>query len=193
MSFRRFPPERRPDDVIVVKANYSDYFDELKVDFKSRCGYCGSFDKRRNNDFEIDHFIPQRVLKDTKPNAYKNLVYSCKSCNRSKSGKWISDDEAPSFINDKGFIDPCEKEYDTHFIRHSSGDIIWNSDHGKWIYRELALFNIQHTIFWLLEDVRNSITECKRIIDTKGKTPELNDSLVALYMIEESFLDKLFE
>ncbi|MDP5202354.1 HNH endonuclease [Flavobacterium sp. DG2-3] len=191
MSFRRTPPARRLH--IANKSDYREYFLELKEDFKLRCGYCGSFDKRRNNDFEIDHFVPQRVLNEIKTNEYKNLVYSCKSCNRSKSGKWISDDENISIVNEEGFIDPCNEEYDTHFIRHTDGDINWTSNIGKWIYRELSLFNIQHTIFWLLEDIRNSIDECRNIMRSEGETQELKDCLLALYIIEEEFLNKIFK
>lgn len=190
MSFRINRPSRRND--ISPKGNYRDYRSELKTDFYNRCGYCDSFDLRRSNDFEIDHFVPQRVFIKFKPNDYFNLVYSCKSCNRSKSGKWITNNENTNLSNNLGFIDPCNEEYETHFIRHSNGDINWNSETGKWMYRELSLFNIQHSVLWMLENVRNAINECRVIIKEKGENETLKDCLLALFLIEENYLNKLF-
>lgn len=190
MSFRINTPSRRNN--VLPKGNYRDYRNELKADFYNRCGYCDSFDLRRSNDFEIDHFVPQRVFIKFKPNDYINLVYSCKSCNRSKSGKWITNDENINLINNLGFIDPCNAEYENHFIRDNNGDINWNSETGKWMYRELSLFNIQHSVLWMLENVRNAINECRAIIKEKGENETLKDCLLALFLIEENYLNKLF-
>lgn len=190
MSFRINKPIRR--DGIESKGNYRDYRNDLRKDFFYRCGYCDSFDLRRANDFEIDHFVPQRVFNKFKPNDYSNLVYSCKSCNRSKSGKWITDKEDVNLLNNLGFIDPCDEEYEKHFIRHNNGDINWNSETGKWMYRELSLFNIQHSVIWMLENIRNAISECKAIIEIKGESEILKDCLLALFLIEENYLNKLF-
>lgn len=49
------------------------------------------------NAIEIDHFVPQRIAPE-RENDYSNLVYACYECNRKKSGKWPSEEEARSYI-----------------------------------------------------------------------------------------------
>lgn len=66
------------------KTDYQDYRDELKEDFGHICGYCGKSEKVTKNTFEIDHFVPKFFAPERK-NGYKNLVYSCFTCNRKKS------------------------------------------------------------------------------------------------------------
>lgn len=190
VEYRKDQPERRPN--VEEKGDYKDYHDLLREDFNCRCGYCDSFDIRRNNDFELDHFIPQRLLNTISKNNYYNLVYSCKSCNRAKSGKWATDNELESLDGEKGFIDPCADNYHLHFVRHDDGDINWNSNTGKWMYRELALFNIQHSIAWILEKLRNAIEDGKKILNEKPDNPTVKEGLLALYIIEDKFLNKLF-
>ncbi|MEM9001055.1 MAG: HNH endonuclease signature motif containing protein [Bacteroidota bacterium] len=189
IAFRNSIPSRSNPS---IKPNHTDYFEDLRNDFNCRCGYCDSFDLRRNNDFEVEHFRPQRVLNLIAPNEYSNLIYSCKSCNRAKSGTWPSNDENVNLVGNTGFIDPVETEYENHFIRYDDGEIDWNTELGKWMYRELALFNIQHSILWMLERLRNSIDEAKRILKEDPENLIKKDALIALYEYEEVYLNKLF-
>lgn len=184
-------PARNPNPT--SKSKYGDYFDELRNDFNSRCGYCDSFDLRRNNDFEIDHFVPKRVFSKIKANDYHNLVYSCKSCNRSKSGKWPSHDETIGIINDRGFVDPCTEVYDTHFSRYNNGDIDWETELGKWMYCELSLYNPKHSILYNLEKLMRAIKEAQRLAEDKPDNIIVHKGLTALFLIQESYLNKLFD
>ncbi len=189
-QFRLDHPQRSAPD---PAPRYQDYFDTLRTDFNQRCGYCDSFDLRRSNDFEIDHWRPKRVLVKISPNDYSNLVYSCKSCNRSKSGKWPSDDEDIDIIDgDQGFMDPTHNDYHTHFVRCDNGEIYWVTTLGKWMYQELSLYNIQHSILWMLERIRSAIEEAKTIRDAKPDNQIVKDGMLALYEIEEAYLNKLF-
>ena len=191
IPFRSKTPVRNPNQG--KKARYTAYFDQLKEDFNSRCGYCDSFDLRRTNDFEIDHFVPQRVFSKLKHNDYHNLVYSCKSCNRSKRGTWPSDDETVAILGNSGFVDPCLPEYNSHFSRYENGEIDWESDLGIWMYRELSLFNPKHSILWQLEKLMGAIEEAKTIVEKNSDNLKLNKGLSALFLIQENYLDKLFD
>ena len=86
MLFREHTPQRR--DNIEEKKNYRDYRIPLREDFNYRCGYCDDRDFPRVEYFEIDHLIPQKIMKVKKDNDYKNLVYACHSCNNAKRAKW---------------------------------------------------------------------------------------------------------
>ncbi len=189
-SFRKNTPTRRIDPV--VKSKYGDYFDLLREDFLKRCGYCDSFDLRRDNDFEIDHFVPRRVFSKVKENDYNNLVYSCKSCNRSKSGKWPSNDENISVVGNVGFIDPCDNKYDNQFYRDKDGEIQYETEHGRWMYLELSLYNPKHSILWYLEKIMKDIKEAKMLADIKPDDIKVIKGLNALLLIQDKYLNKLF-
>ncbi|MDR7130181.1 uncharacterized protein (TIGR02646 family) [Algoriphagus sp. 4150] len=188
-EFRSIHPKRSEQE---QRPRYQDFFDTIREDFNQRCGYCDSFDLRRSNDFEIDHWRPKRVLRNISQNDYSNLAYACKSCNRSKSGKWPSNNEDIDIINDQGFIDPTSDDYSRHFAKCNNGEIYWVTPLGKWMYNELSLYNVQHSILWLLEKIRNAIEEAKTIRQEKPDNPIIIESMLALYEIEEVYLNKLF-
>ncbi|MCB9196786.1 MAG: HNH endonuclease [Flavobacteriales bacterium] len=190
IPFRNTDPARSTP---ASKPRHTDYFLELRNDFNMRCGYCDSFDLRRNNDFEVDHYRPRRVLVQIRHNDYSNLVYSCKSCNRTKSGKWPSNDETIPHLGNTGFVDPVDPLYSTHLCRYDTGEIDWETDLGRWMYQELGLFNNQHAILWFLEKLRNAIEEGNAL---KKKFPDnhtITAGRLALYELEEVYLNKLFD
>lgn len=80
MTIPRIPrssPEPRSDSL--------DYREELRADFWFSCGYCGiSESEGQGIGFEIDHYLPHEHFPRLK-NTYKNLIYSCRVCNRYKS------------------------------------------------------------------------------------------------------------
>ncbi|MFP9097758.1 HNH endonuclease [Flavobacterium sp. RHBU_24] len=158
MSFREADkiPARR--NIITAVASYSAHRPDLIIDFKQRCGYCNDIHIYRIASFEIDHFIPR--IRKKKPflsiktdTDYSNLVYSCKSCNNAKRNKWPTDDENIPNRDDKGFIDPCDIEYDSQFIRLPNGQIRAVTKLGDWIYKELRLDKPQHEIIYNLEQL----------------------------------------
>lgn len=140
MTVRIKAPKRRltPDKSERGK-NHSKHRPNLKEDFNHHCGYCGAYDGfgYRGTNFEIDHFIPKEFLKKTNSAIgfckYDNLIYSCRSCNNSKSSLWPSEDENIHNKNNEGFVDPCIDEYEEHLYRTSEGAILWKSDLGKWM------------------------------------------------------------
>ncbi len=159
--FREKTPERRAD--VVDKSRYQDYKQELREDFNTRCGYCNDHEEWRNSFYEIDHFIPKTLLNEDEYTDYTNLVFSCRYCNSSKSKKWPTNDRYKCNDGRVGFTDPCNKAYDSQFVRNSMGEIIPQSVLGKWMYRELKLYLNRHSILWQIEKIEKILKEFKRL------------------------------
>ena len=86
MDLRERIPTRRFDPKSV--SDYHQYKEDLREDFKCRCGYCNDHDYFRTTDYQIDHFVSRTQMKRIELTDYSNLVYSCRSCNNSKRAKW---------------------------------------------------------------------------------------------------------
>lgn len=153
-------------------SRYQNYKDFLIEDFGGRCGYCNSYYGIVKKDYHIDHFIPQRIIKKYSThsyllNDYSNLIYACPSCNRSKSGKWPSEDPDIITCESGGFVNPCTDEYDALFYRSSQGEIIVREDNNNahYIHKELKLFLRRHQIVWKIETLMGLIKEKGTIQD----------------------------
>jgi len=140
MNVREELPERRKTPTkSELGNNYRKHKPDLQDDFNSCCGYCGAFDSfgYTKTYFEIDHFVPKDFLLESKSkiglSKYSNLVYSCRFCNNYKSKHWPSQRDDIYIKGEEGFIDPCDKDYETHLYRTTEGAIMWNSNIGKWM------------------------------------------------------------
>jgi hypothetical protein len=139
LPVRRTVPSKSPKE-----GKWSEHKPDLREDFYSHCGYCGSYDGYRHTWFEVDHFIPKSLFKPLKiisTVAYTNLVYSCKFCNNNKLSKWPSQNVNVPNINNEGFVDPCDKKYDNHLFRTNDGGIMWMTDLGKWMWKYAFKFD----------------------------------------------------
>ena len=177
--FRKNIPKRRKVSKNVK--SYKSHRKKLVADFNHRCGYCDCIDSFRRISYEIDHFIPKAYLKkvflslkeyELEEQRYSNLVYSCQSCNNAKGENWPSNSMVNSYINNIGFIDPCNPEYDNQFSRNENGEIIPQTKLGKWIHDTLNLEKPEHSIIWHLEQLDMTIKEIKNI-PKKNKKPQL--------------------
>ena len=119
--------------------NYRSYKKYLIIDFYNRCGYCDGGDTWHggHKHFHIDHFAPKDQFPGIKT-AYSNLIYSCPSCNLSKSNKW------------PGFLNPITDDLNTHFERDDNGSIIGISDIAKSMIISLNLNLERHSVIWKL-------------------------------------------
>lgn len=178
IPFRKETPNRR--DIKTVVTKYTDHRNDLKTDFKCRCGYCNDIDTWRTAWFEIDHFVPQKYLKNIKDTDYSNLVYSCRSCNNSKRAHWPTGNELIHNQYDEGFIDPCNDEYGHQFVRGLDGKISHSTPLGKWMYYKLKLHKPQHEVIWNIEETYYLINECKEILN-EIDSPKIKDRLLTLY------------
>ena len=143
MNVRDLLPERRLLPTKTPKeGKWTKHKPDLRIDFHSHCGYCGSYDGYRHTWYDVDHFIPKSLLDGKISNVkYSNLVYSCKFCNNNKLDKWPTKDISIPNQNNQGFIDPCDTEYDNHLYRTNDGGIMWNTDLGKWMCTQAFKFD----------------------------------------------------
>lgn len=176
-------------------SKYQDYREFLKEDFGGRCGYCNSYYGIVKKDYHIDHFVPKRIFKNLSThshllNDYSNLIYACPSCNKSKSGKWPSEDPDITICESGGFVNPCSDEYDTLFYRNGQGEIIYREDNNTadYIHRELKLFLSRHQIAWKIETLMG-------LIRKHGTNQEPNEESVKDKLTSElmHYLGKHFE
>lgn len=157
LAFRKVKPTKR-NIPYNAQSKYQDYREYLKEDFNGRCGYCDSYYGIVKKDYHIDHFVPKRVFEKFNThkhllNDYNNLIYTCPSCNRSKSGKWPSENPDVALTEKGGFINPCLDEYGEFFFRADNGGILVEEDNfvAVYIYKELSLFLNRHQITWKIE------------------------------------------
>lgn len=177
-NFRDHTPKRR--NITKEVNHYNQHRDDLKKDYQNRCGYCNDSDQWRTIWFEIDHFVPQKHLKKIKDTDYSNLVYSCRSCNNAKRKTWPTQDENVHHINNQGFIDPCDEEYNKQFSRSQNGRIKYKTPLGEWIYNQLKFYKPQHEIIWNIERLDKLIEECEKELVTINNN-SLKNSLLILY------------
>jgi hypothetical protein len=155
---RRLTPSKKPTG----KA-WSKHKPDLQTDFHFHCGYCGSYDGFRHTYFEVDHFVPKLLFeKNTNISycQYDNLVYSCKFCNNKKLAQWPSNDETIHNLNNEGFVDPCDADFDTHIYRTQKGSIRWKTDLGKWMVEKGFKFDERDfgiRLLWELNQLRKTI------------------------------------
>ncbi|WP_436414123.1 HNH endonuclease [Petrimonas sp.] len=175
--FRIKHPQRR--NITRLVNSYSDHKNDLRIDFHQHCGYCDCWDKFKTTYFEIDHFIPENILTIMPKTDYRNLVYSCRSCNNAKRAKWPTENENIHNQNNQGFIDPCHDNYALQFERTDNGEIKWTTELGKWMFITLKLGKPQHAIIWQLEQLDDIIAQIRQIID-ENPNHYLKDKLLKM-------------
>lgn len=69
------------------KSNYSEYREELRLDFWFSCAYCSKTEiEALGIGFQIDHYEPVDERSDLE-NDYTNLMYACQLCNGHKNAR----------------------------------------------------------------------------------------------------------
>ena len=167
-NFRDFPPQRT---CTKTYANYRSFKSYLAKDFNNRCGYsdCPDIWFGGSNNFHIDHFIPWKNY-PANPNLktdYANLVYCCSYINIVKS-------------NDEGdYIDPCNADFNLHFIRDRRGSILPKpgSIPGNYMYKSLKLFMLRYQIIWVVDRLFRKMNLFKSAIES-SPDGELKNSLL---------------
>ncbi len=120
--------------------DYQSYRDWLRDEFTFRCVYCLHREQwyQRGGVFHIEHFEP--VASSPERNAeYKNLLYSCATCNQAKGDAL-------------GLPDPCEVAFSDCLRVLSDGQIEPLSRAGYLLVQVLRLNNadnVRHRSRWL--------------------------------------------
>ncbi|MBS4709339.1 HNH endonuclease [Aeromonas caviae] len=172
--------------IIDKKSSYSLCKGELREDFSSKCGYCDSPDyySGGRKGFHIDHFAPKSKFVDLK-NDYGNLIYCCPVCNIGKGDDWPSDSSNESYLNDIGYIDPCDPLYQKNLVRNADGTIVPLTPLGRYIHKKLKLSLKRRQICWLMERMEKQMIELTRIMLQQGSNPADVDTLCKL--VQEYF------
>lgn len=149
------------------KTKYADYKPYLKKDFCGRCAYCNLLDESITTPFEVDHFIPRAVFKDTRMDLdtdYTNLVYSCKKCNIAKRDQFSGDIGAAKPTNEL-FYDPVLTDYNSVFYRNHFGAIDSDDAKGRRTIKNLKLYRPIHILAWLCEEIYETAEKLEREIN----------------------------
>jgi len=164
LPIRRLVPTKTPNE-----GRWTEHKPDLQKDFHYHCGYCGSYDGYRHTWYEVDHFIPKSLLDGEISNVeYSNLVYSCKFCNNKKLAKWPTEDITVPNADNQGFVDPCDKAYDTHLYRMDDGGIMWKTALGKWMWKEAFKFderNYAIKLLWEVNQIRKLVLAYAKELD----------------------------
>lgn len=173
---------------------YSKYKPYLAQDFCNRCAYCNLSDCRITTPFEVDHFIPETVFKHTHPELktdYNNLIYSCKKCNGTKSGKFKGDMSAENPTNEM-FYDPVQVDYNKIFFRNEFGAIDSNDTKGREMIKNLKLYRPIHILGWLCEEIDKTADSLELAISketNETKKREMEQACIKLNAQYRSYIN----
>lgn len=168
----------------------------LVEDFDHRCAYCDDLDKISGgyDSYHVEHFAPKEKFSELKF-MYDNLLYACPYCNRCKNDDWPSDDPKVSVVDNKGYVDPCTKEYYNHLDRNEmTGNIIFKTELGEYMYNKMKLYLRRHAIIYMLDKLSLKRGELKKSID-KDKEHDKNteEKEAILRSIDDEFFKYYYE
>ena len=158
----------------------------LAIDFKHRCAYCDDLDSIYGGErtYDVEHFAPKEKFPELEF-TYDNLLYACTYCNNSKSNDWPSDDSAVCVVGERGYIDPCKKEYYNHLDRdEDTGRIQYRSELGKYMYNHLKLYLKRHEIIYMLDKLQTKIKQLEESIQidkTDGVDTSKKEEFLSMY------------
>lgn len=156
-SFRSTQPKRTCK---LKYKNYREYKPHLRKDFKRNCGYCDDSDVYcgGQNAFHIDHFRPLKLF-PAMEYEYVNLIYACSYCNIAKSDDWPCAGTDLCNFKGRGYVDPCDPDFETHFERNDYGRISPKTDVGRYMFIQLKLGLRRHELIWMLTQLATLIQE----------------------------------
>ncbi len=180
MALRELKPARRD---IAAKLKYTDYREDLRTDFNGCCGYCDDSDAYTDSIcFHIDHFAPKSQFAELET-SYANLIYACRFCNMRKSYHWIGLDSTVPNDGSRGFVDPCDDQYDDHLERTAEGAIVSKTVLGRYMVNRLNLHLIRHQVLWNSRRARKLREEIDPLIE-RFKQAELPKSEAYIALLE---------
>ncbi len=163
MLRNEIPKRSKTGQFATTNRTYKKY---LMEDFKHKCAYCGDLDSIScgSRFYHVEHFAPKEKFPQLEF-VYDNLVYACPFCNGHKSDKWVSNDPNINVVGDKGFVDPCNIEYDNHLDRDDSGKIYAKTKLGQYMIEELNLFLKRHEIIYNIELLKDKTEKLIKSIE----------------------------
>jgi uncharacterized protein (TIGR02646 family) len=126
---------RRSD--IPVLDNFQEYKPYLRQDFHYVCVYCRVHENELGGPriFTVEHYRPKDhfpyLLTD-----YTNLLYACAVCNSFKREDWHDGDPLTC---EKGYLDPCQHDYDMYFSYTAEHKIEGRISCARYMIKRLRL------------------------------------------------------
>lgn len=192
-NFREKTPIKRDAPRSVKK--YREFKPDLKEDYYSRCGYCNDLDFWSGGwrFFQLDHFVPKKLLATIAEDDYSNLIYSCFFCNNSKRAKWPTKDEKVHNDGVSGFVHPTEEDYINHLSRDVKGNIVGLTAVGRYMIKAMKLDLKRHAIIWNLERLEMLLDEVEPLFEANhDKIPEaLAKRITAIFIAHRKYLKLL--
>lgn len=185
--FRSNHPQRKYTGA--AKTRYIDYRDDLRNDFNQRCGYTDCLDMWWAGGFQVDHFAPQNPkLNDAtkeakflaKQHSYENLIYACPQVNRAKSNDWASDDPDISILEERGYLHPCDVNFNDYFERTNTGGIVPKDDPiARYMWSKLRLYLKRYELYWRLDQIIEKLEKLIVLKDTVNLPDEIKTEALA--------------
>lgn len=116
----------------------------LRIEFAYACAYCLSLEAEiaalaQFGLFEVEHFKPEAKFGHLRT-IYKNLMWSCRACNRAKSSKWPTRAEVR---RGERFVDPTAEGLGQH-LRIVGDQLEALTPAGDYMIDELNLNSLEH-------------------------------------------------
>lgn len=150
-----------------IRDRSNPFNDQFREIYRFHCVYCGvSVPINKKSDYEVDHFIPEKQIKQNdNPHIIDNLVSSCKICNSNKRKFEIFDDY--QFL-----LHPDNSEILNIFSRDRHYTIVINEDYKDdeiifEFYKQLRLDRLEIQLNHLLAETRKIIEYCDQKTDSK--------------------------
>lgn len=185
--FRSKQPARSTG--VPEEKSHLNYRAQLAKDFNNRCGYTDCSHMWWFGGFEIDHFAPMSPrIKDADKLAefkkleckYDNLVYACPQINRSKSNDWPTDDPTLPVSADgsRGYLDPCNNDYNEFFYRTNSGGIMpTDNPIALYMWKRLKLYLKRYELSWRLTWLYENVEELDGLIKSGKLSSEESEEV----------------
>ena len=193
MNFRSTYPKRTYSGPTL--GNYRGYRNQLRIDFSYKCGYSDISERFLfdTSIFHIDHFRPKaEKFYPHLENDYNNLVYASCYINRSKSDDWHGDERSDD-DGTKGYLDPCNVNYNDHFYRNRRGEIIPKADSpiACYMYKRLKLYLKRFSILWMLDQIDDKLKIIEDCLTKLESSPDPSIDIMRLKS-EHSDMSRIF-
>ncbi len=94
-----------------------------------------------------------------------------------------------SVVDGKGYVDPCDSDFDNHFARYDDGRICPQTDVGNYMFQKLKLGLRRHSLAWRYEQLEDTFNNLRNEVENfSGPTP-IKEQLMnyRLKVVEEYF------
>ncbi len=85
-------------------------------------------------------------------------------------------------MDGKGYIDPCDKDFDNHFERYNNGRICPQTEVGRYMFKQLKLGLRRHQLAWKYEQLELALNTLKDELKNFSGEPAIEKQLTDHYL-----------